>query len=363
MEDEEVPLVDGVFKALEIEALVDAMEVRIAEASRFDARREDHHLVQKKWECRIVGNRENDVFAFDGVVMVNTLKLKKLRNLFRSRKIGMILSFGFLGVYKRTKILFVCEDGLAIEWNSEDLTKLFEGESDKFVLNNEGDKNEAGVIYLKSDLTIKVQNKTRDNWLNNFVETIKAYVRKTTIDVIRCVVKLINDSTLMNASIFDRCGDSNHLIGECPKSSRNKNQRAFIGGAWSDSGEDEEEKNKDKTCLVAQASNDDRGKARHSVSSTSAHHNRGSSSRQGDDDEDDGASRASTPSPTTYLNSLKPLDYQQYDIPTSSEQDDDLLFERQTDLLNQTQQMHKELRGGFKLFGKALRGVFGKKKK
>ncbi|GJU94097.1 hypothetical protein Tco_1318853 [Tanacetum coccineum] len=107
----------------------------------------------------------------------------------------------------------------------------------------------------------------------------------------------------------------------------------------------------------------DRGKARHSVSSTSAHHNRGSSSHQGDDDEDDGASRASTPSPTTYLNSLGPLDYQPYDIPTSSEQNDDLLFERQTDLLNQTQQMHKELRGGFKSFGKALRGVFSKKKK
>ncbi|GJV35746.1 hypothetical protein Tco_1408223 [Tanacetum coccineum] len=89
----------------------------------------------------------------------------------------------------------------------------------------------------------------------------------------------------------------------------------------------------------------DRGKARHSVSSTSAHHNHRSSSCQGDDDEDDGASRASTPSPTTYLNSLKPLDYQQYDIPTSSKQDDDLLFEHQTDLLNQTQQMHKELRG------------------
>ncbi|GKB24287.1 alpha/beta hydrolases superfamily protein, partial [Tanacetum coccineum] len=51
-----------------------------------------------------------------------------------------------------------------------------------------------------------------------------------------------------------RCGDSNHLIGECPKSSRNNKQMAFIGGAWSDSGEDEEEKNKDETCLVAQAS-------------------------------------------------------------------------------------------------------------
>ncbi|GKC67857.1 hypothetical protein Tco_1100455 [Tanacetum coccineum] len=49
-----------------------------------------------------------------------------------------------------------------------------------------------------------------------------------------------------------------------------------------------------------------------------------------DDDEDDGASRASTPSPTTYLNSLKPLDYQPYEVPTSSKQNDDLPFERQT---------------------------------
>ncbi|GKB86723.1 alpha/beta hydrolases superfamily protein, partial [Tanacetum coccineum] len=53
-----------------------------------------------------------------------------------------------------------------------------------------------------------------------------------------------------------RCGDPNHLIRECPKSPRNNNQRAFIGGAWSDSGEDEEENTKDETCLVAQASND-----------------------------------------------------------------------------------------------------------
>ncbi|GJY09902.1 hypothetical protein Tco_0378087 [Tanacetum coccineum] len=72
----------------------------------------------------------------------------------------------------------------------------------------------------------------------------------------------------------------------------------------------------------------DLGKARHSVSSTSTHHNRGSSSHQEDDHEDDGASRASTSSPTTYLNSLGPLDYQKYDVPTSSEQNDDLLFER-----------------------------------
>ncbi|GJV49432.1 hypothetical protein Tco_1439644 [Tanacetum coccineum] len=125
-------------------------------------------------------------------------------NFFRSRKVGMIWSSAFLGVCKRTKIPFVCEDGLAIEWNSKDLTELFEGESDEFILNHKGVKNEAGVISLKSDLTIKDQNKTRDNWLINFVGKIETYVRKTTIDVIRCIVKLINNSSLMNASIFDR---------------------------------------------------------------------------------------------------------------------------------------------------------------
>ncbi|GKF74608.1 zf-CCHC domain-containing protein, partial [Tanacetum coccineum] len=34
-----------------------------------------------------------------------------------------------------------------------------------------------------------------------------------------------------------RCRDPNHLIGECPKPPRDKNQRAFIGGSWSDRGE------------------------------------------------------------------------------------------------------------------------------
>nr|GEU49365.1 zf-CCHC domain-containing protein/DUF4219 domain-containing protein/UBN2 domain-containing protein [Tanacetum cinerariifolium] len=53
-----------------------------------------------------------------------------------------------------------------------------------------------------------------------------------------------------------KCGDSNHLIGECPKLSRSYNQRAFFGGSWSDSDEDEEEKTKDEKCLMAKASNE-----------------------------------------------------------------------------------------------------------
>ncbi|GJS40796.1 retrovirus-related pol polyprotein from transposon TNT 1-94 [Tanacetum coccineum] len=54
-----------------------------------------------------------------------------------------------------------------------------------------------------------------------------------------------------------RCGDPNHLIGECPKPPRDKNQRAFVGGSWSDSGEEDDEKIQDDTCLVAQAPNEE----------------------------------------------------------------------------------------------------------
>ncbi|GJY64600.1 retrovirus-related pol polyprotein from transposon TNT 1-94 [Tanacetum coccineum] len=53
-----------------------------------------------------------------------------------------------------------------------------------------------------------------------------------------------------------RCGDPNHLIGECPKPPKDKNQSAFVGGSWSDSGEEDDEKVKDETCLVAQASSE-----------------------------------------------------------------------------------------------------------
>ncbi|GKB86325.1 zf-CCHC domain-containing protein [Tanacetum coccineum] len=53
-----------------------------------------------------------------------------------------------------------------------------------------------------------------------------------------------------------RCGDPNHLIGECPKPPKDKNQREFFGGSWSDSGEEYDEKVNNETCLVAQASSE-----------------------------------------------------------------------------------------------------------
>ncbi|GKE47843.1 retrotransposon protein, partial [Tanacetum coccineum] len=47
-----------------------------------------------------------------------------------------------------------------------------------------------------------------------------------------------------------------HLNGECPKPPKDKNQRAFDGGSWSDSGEEDVKKVNNETCLVAQASSE-----------------------------------------------------------------------------------------------------------
>ncbi|GKD32347.1 hypothetical protein Tco_1247856, partial [Tanacetum coccineum] len=52
-----------------------------------------------------------------------------------------------------------------------------------------------------------------------------------------------------------RSSDPNHLIGDCPKPSRNKDQKAFIGGSWRDSENDVKDKTNDETCLMAQSSN------------------------------------------------------------------------------------------------------------
>nr|GEY39742.1 hypothetical protein [Tanacetum cinerariifolium] len=110
MEEEEVPLVDGVFEGA-LGALEDEED---GEASRFDIQREDHHFVQKKWECRMVGNQE-----------------------------------------------VVRDRVLAREAPLSSSSSPWERESDEFVLNHDGEKNDAIVISWKSNLTIKSRMKRR----------------------------------------------------------------------------------------------------------------------------------------------------------------------------------------------------------
>ncbi|GKE80879.1 zf-CCHC domain-containing protein, partial [Tanacetum coccineum] len=65
-----------------------------------------------------------------------------------------------------------------------------------------------------------------------------------------------DDKTGKNDRKCFRCGDPNHLIGDCSKPPKDKNQKAFVGGSWRDNGEEDDEKVKDKTCLIAHASSE-----------------------------------------------------------------------------------------------------------
>nr|GEW03176.1 zinc finger protein [Tanacetum cinerariifolium]GEW04680.1 zinc finger protein [Tanacetum cinerariifolium] len=48
-----------------------------------------------------------------------------------------------------------------------------------------------------------------------------------------------------------RCGNLSHLICDSLKPLRNKDQKAFIGGCWSDSENETKDKTIDETCLMA----------------------------------------------------------------------------------------------------------------
>ncbi|GJW60200.1 hypothetical protein Tco_0109535 [Tanacetum coccineum] len=65
-----------------------------------------------------------------------------------------------------------------------------------------------------------------------------------------------NDKKGKNDRKYFRCIDPNHIIGECPKQQRNKNQKGFVSGTLIDNGEEEEELKKDAVYLMAQESNE-----------------------------------------------------------------------------------------------------------
>ncbi|GJX76184.1 hypothetical protein Tco_0322995 [Tanacetum coccineum] len=85
---------------------------------------------------------------------------------------------------------------------------------------------------------------------NNFFKRRGTFVRQPRNDK-KTFQRCRDDKNNKSDRKWFRCADLNHLIGECTKPTRDKNQRAFIRGSWSDSGQEDDDKAKDETCLMA----------------------------------------------------------------------------------------------------------------
>ncbi|GJR83288.1 hypothetical protein Tco_0154073 [Tanacetum coccineum] len=111
----------------------------------------------------------------------------------------------------------------------------------------------------------------------------------------------------------------------------------------------------------------DRGtrRGRHSTSSSSAFDQPSSSHLNDDDDDgnDEGTSRASTPSPIRYVNSLTNQVPQVFQNPPNIDPHLEPFYTRQTEIINRQVQLRDEQRGGVRSIGKSLRRLWRNIKK
>ncbi|GJV89586.1 hypothetical protein Tco_1533524 [Tanacetum coccineum] len=111
----------------------------------------------------------------------------------------------------------------------------------------------------------------------------------------------------------------------------------------------------------------DRGtrRGRHSTSSSSAFDQPSSSHLNDDDDDgnDEGTSRASTPSPIRYVNSLTNQVPQVFQNPPNIDPHLEPFYTRQTEIINRQVQLRDEQRGGVRSIGKSLRRLWRNMKK
>ncbi|GKC84930.1 hypothetical protein Tco_1140647 [Tanacetum coccineum] len=112
------------------------------------------------------------------------------------------------------------------------------------------------IGYLKVHKVVMEKDSEIYNGKKERVKSIALKAKKESSDDETLTSGSDDEEYAMAVRNFKKCGDPNHLIGDCPKPSRNKDQRAFIGGSWSDSKNDAEDKTNDKTCLMAQSSNE-----------------------------------------------------------------------------------------------------------
>ncbi|GJY92481.1 hypothetical protein Tco_0508263 [Tanacetum coccineum] len=107
----------------------------------------------------------------------------------------------------------------------------------------------------------------------------------------------------------------------------------------------------------------DTRRGRHSTSSSSAFDQPSSSHLNDDDDDDDdgngeGTSRASTPSPVRYVNSLTNQVPQNFQNPPNIDPHLELFYTRQTEIINSHVKLRDEQRGGVRSIGKSLRRLW-----
>ncbi|GJR05006.1 hypothetical protein Tco_0527990 [Tanacetum coccineum] len=107
-------------------------------------------------------------------------------------------------------------------------------------------------------------------------------------------------------------------------------------------------------------------RGRHSASSSSAF-GQPSSSHLNDDDNhgnDEGTSRASTPSPTRFVNSLSNDIPRVFSNPPNNEPNMEPFYTRQTEILNRQVQLRDEHHGGLMSIKNGIKNLLrGKKKK
>ncbi|GKA75790.1 copia protein [Tanacetum coccineum] len=106
-------------------------------------------------------------------------------------------------------------------------------------------------------------------------------------------------------------------------------------------------------------------KGRHSTSSSSAFDQPSSSHLNDDDDDgnDEGTSRASTPSPIRYVNSLTNQVPQVFQNPPNIDPHLEPFYTRQTEIINRQVQLRDEQRGGVRSIRKSLRRLWRNMKK
>ncbi|GJV85043.1 hypothetical protein Tco_1524941 [Tanacetum coccineum] len=106
-------------------------------------------------------------------------------------------------------------------------------------------------------------------------------------------------------------------------------------------------------------------RGRHSTSSSSTFDQPSSSHLNDDDDDgnDEGTSRASTPSPIRYVNSLTNQVPQVFQNPPNIDPHLEPFYTRQTEIINRQVQLRDEQRGGVRSIGKSLRRLWRNMKK